>query len=88
MAKLGPESSGVRTYAVGELWQACSAYEQAVADEVRARHLRDAAIRRAKAIGLTLAEIADIVGVSKARVQQITPGDEEPEQLADQRAIV
>jgi DNA-directed RNA polymerase sigma subunit (sigma70/sigma32) len=72
---------------MGELWQTCTAFEQASAEVEKTRYLRDSAIKRAKAAGLTLTEIAEIVGISKARVQQITPGDDQPaDTLDDQRA--
>lgn len=88
MARSAVTAGGIRTFAVGELWQACSEYEHVAGDLERARYLRDSAIRRARAAGMSLVEVAEVVGISKARVQQISPGtDKETLDLDDQQAV-
>lgn len=80
-------------YTLAQLVQACEAANQAQAEYEVALKMREQAIRSAKRLGVTLSEIAALSGLSKARVQQIVPGDGEPDDeeeqpLADVREVV
>jgi len=78
-------------YLMAQLVAACQDYTVREAEYEVAARVRDDAIRRSKKAGLTLAEIANIAGLSRGRVQQIVPGDtverEPAEQDADQQAV-
>jgi len=76
---------GYRTFVVAKLVEYVQRCAEAEAQADMERKLRDDAIREAKAAGLSLAEIARMANVSRARVQQLAPtpetvlGDVEPE---------
>ena len=63
-------------YVMAQLAQAVTEAAEAEARVEVARKVRDDAIRRAKALGLSLAEIAAFSGLSRARVQQVAPESE------------
>lgn len=58
---------------VMELMDAAIQAAQSEADAERDKKLRDDAIRRAKDRGLSLAEIATLTSLSRARIQQLAP---------------
>ena len=65
--------TAAKWYVMAQLAQAVHEYTEAEARLEIARKVRDDTIRRAKAMGLSLVEIATFAGVSRARVQQLAP---------------
>ena len=68
---------------VMDLMDAAMVAAQSEADAERDKKLRDDAIRRAKAHGLSLAEIATLTSLSRARIQQLAPMVEEEETVEE-----
>jgi hypothetical protein len=62
-----------RWFVIAQVIEAVARCAEAEAQAEVARRMRDEAIRRAKAEGLTLAELAAISGLSRARIQQLAP---------------
>lgn len=79
-------------YLMAQLVASCQEYAQKEAEYEVAIKMRDDAIRRAKRAGLTVREIANIAGLSPARIQQVAPVGAKSVEMADetddQRAIV
>jgi DNA-binding transcriptional MerR regulator len=83
-----------RWYMMAQLTAVCARVTEAEAELEVSKRMRDDFIRKARNTGMSLAEIANLAGLSKARIQQLTPvedddrePDERPEQAADQAAV-
>lgn len=75
-------------FQLAQLTAASQEYLEMEASLEAAKYKRDETIRRAKRSGLSLQEIGNIMGLSKARIQQIVPGaEEDDEPTPDQQAV-
>lgn len=70
-----------RFYVLAQLVAVCEEAARAQAEYEVAVKMRESAIRSARRLGVSLSEIAALAGISKSRVQQISPGN--PEQDED-----
>lgn len=69
-----PRARLIKTVLTDQLRESADQHREDEERATESKKLRDERIRFAKACGLSLADIADIAHMSRARVQQIAPG--------------